>query len=343
MEVVELDAPVWRDEPATNPARGALGPDHLAYMIYTSGSTGRPKGVMVPHRGVCNLVSTHQKTLRIDSDSRVLQFASLSFDACTWEWPAALCAGACLYLASRDNLTPGERLSATLREQRITHAILPPVALGAVSSTDGLEKLGSLMVAGEACAAALVTKWARGRPFMNGYGPTETTVCASLHICDERDAGSPPIGRPIFNAKVYILDNRMRPVPIGVAGEIHVGGVQVTRGYLGRAGLTAERFVADPFGGDRGARMYKTGDLGRWRRDGAIEYLGRNDHQVKIRGFRIELGEIENQLARHGQVYEAAVIAREDVPGQKRLVAYVVPVQQDSAPSVEELRDFLEA
>jgi amino acid adenylation domain-containing protein len=315
-------------------------PANLAYVIYTSGSTGLPKGVMLEHRGVCNLVAAQLKITDVSAHSRILQFASLSFDACTWEWVMALCTGASLCLATRDDLAPGEPLRATLSNQRITHALLPPVALGALSSQEGLDGLNTLLVGGEACSAALVGRWAPGRRFINAYGPTEITVCATEHPCDPRDVNAPPIGRPILNARTYILDDRQRPVPLGAVGEIYIGGVGVARGYLNRPDLTAERFLPDPFSGSAGRRMYRTGDIGRWRPDGVVEYLGRNDHQVKIRGFRIELGEIEAQLSAHANVKDVVVIAREDVPGDKRLVAYLVP-DDAGAPSIEELRKQL--
>jgi amino acid adenylation domain-containing protein/thioester reductase-like protein len=317
--------------------------EHLANVIYTSGSTGQPKGVMVPHRGICNLAVTQLPTLRITSDSRILQFASLSFDASTWEWTSALCSGACLCLADREDLAPGEPLHATLRALQITHAILAPVAVGALPSVEGLDAVGTMLVGGEACPAALVQRWAHGRRFINGYGPTEASVCASLHICDEHERGNPPIGRPISNVRTYILDARQRPVPIGVTGELYIGGVGVARGYLHRPQLTDERFVADPFAAEARSRLYRTGDLARWRAEGTIEYLGRNDDQVKIRGLRIELGEIQAQLALHPQVRECVVVAREDIAGDKRLVAYVVAADLQMVPKVEELRDRLKA
>jgi amino acid adenylation domain-containing protein/thioester reductase-like protein len=326
--IVELDgdwSTIAKHEDA-NPVPSILGlsPERLAYVIYTSGSTGQPKGVMLEHRGLCNLAIVQRHLFGIQSDSRVMQFASLSFDACTWEWVMALCSGACLCLASREDLAPGEPLRSVLQAQKITHATLPPVALGTMSCSEELNGLHTLIVAGEACSEALVKRWGQGRRFVNAYGPTEVTICASMHWCDPFAQGSPPIGRPISNTRIYILDNHDQPVPIGVPGEICIGGVGIARGYLNRPGLTAERFIADPFVEDPQARMYRSGDLGRWRPNGTIEYLGRNDHQVKIRGFRIELGEIESQLLRHPHVKEAAVLAREDEGEGRRVIAYVV-------------------
>ena len=317
-----------------------LHADHLAYVIYTSGSTGRPKGVLLEHHGLCNVATLQQHVFATRTDSRVLQFASFSFDACTWEWVMALCAGARLCAASRADLIPGERLQATLDTLGITHATLPPIVLGALLPEAGSETLRTLIVAGEACPGTLVQQWAHGRQFVNAYGPTETTICASMQSCDLHEGENPPIGRPVANSRIYILDDHCEPVPIGLTGEIYIGGDGVGRGYLRQPKLTAERFMADPFATDPPARMYKTGDLGRWREDGSIEFQGRNDHQVKIRGFRIELGEIEIQLQRHAQVKEAVVIAREDVPGEKRLVAYVV-IQLSNDPTESIFRQQL--
>lgn len=326
------------------PRELGLHPSHLAYVIYTSGSTGKPKGTMLEHRGACNLAAVQRHAFAVRSDSRVLQFSSLSFDACTWEWIMALSAGGRLCMASRDALIPGEPLLATLRGLRITHATLPPVALGALPANEELSDLTHLVVAGEACSPTLMANWAPGRRFINAYGPTEATVCASMHVCNPKETTNPPIGRPIANARIYILDQRGRVVPAGVVGQIYLAGVGLARGYLNRPELTAERFVADPFSAEPNARMYKTGDLGRWRADGTIEYLGRNDHQVKIRGFRVELGEIEAQLTRCDAVKESAVLMREDVSGDRRLVAYVVPNlhgKSAAAPSAEDLRAHL--
>ena len=326
---------------------GSIGlrPEHLAYVIFTSGSTGEPKGVLLQHRGLCNLAATQIRAFGVKRGSRVLQFASLSFDACTWEWVMALCAGGCLCLVNQEQLTPGEPLRDLLCTRRITHATLPPVAVGALPADAPLDDLGTLVVAGEACPSTLVSRWARGRNFINAYGPTETTVCATMHVCDPDERGAPPIGKPIQNTQIYILDPHLQPVPIGVVGEIYVGGVSLARGYLNRPELTQMRFVRSPFGRQSDSRIYKTGDLGKWHANGAIEYLGRNDHQIKIRGFRVELGEIEAQLTRHPLVKEAVVIAREEGSSGKRLIAYVIgSVSNDTTnPSAQALRVYLKS
>ena len=300
-------------------------PENLAYVIYTSGSTGKPKGVLVAHQGLCNLAVTQIQLFDVEPESHVLQFASLSFDASIAEIVIALCSGARLCLGTPNSLLPGATLIKLLHEQAITHVTLPPSAL-AVLPTEKLPALRTIIVAGEACSPNLVAQWSNDRRFFNAYGPTEATVCATAAECTN-DNRKPPIGRPIANTQVYILDRHLQPVPIGVPGELHIGGVGLARGYLNRPELTEEKFISNPFSDEPEARLYKTGDLARYLSDGNIEFLGRVDHQVKIRGYRIEPGEIEAIVAQNHDVREVAVIDREDNPGQKRLVAYIVPEQ----------------
>ncbi len=313
----------------------------LAYVIYTSGSTGTPKGVMVEHKGLSNLAQAQIRVFDVQPDSRVLQFASFSFDACISEIAMALCRGATLYLASREALLPGEPLLATLSSHAITHVTLPPVAAGILAphaDSEALRALRTLAVAGEACPAALVRRWAKDRRMINAYGPTEATVCASMQVCEPGETdGAVPIGTPMDNVRIHLLDELGQPVPIGVAGEIHIGGIGLARGYLNLPEMTRERFVEDPFSGAAQARLYRTGDLGRWLPDGSIEYLGRNDTQVKLRGFRIEPAEVEARLRLHPQVKDAIVMAREDAPGDPRLAAYVTATDRvELWPSVSE-------
>ncbi|HEY0014798.1 MAG TPA: amino acid adenylation domain-containing protein, partial [Longimicrobium sp.] len=315
------DAPALAGAPETDPARGGLTPDHLAYVIYTSGSTGRPKGVMVGHRGACNLVTAQVAAFGIEADSQVLQFASFSFDASVSEVLTALCRGAALHLPRRGALLAGETLVRAL--DGITHVTLPPAVMATLPDDARLQSVRMLALAGEALPEAVAKRWGPGRRLINAYGPTEATVCATLHPWREGDEGSPPIGRPMANTRIYVLDPAGKPVPPGVAGGLYVGGAGVARGYLDRPALTADRFVPDPFGGEPGARLYRTGDRGWWRADGTLEFSGRIDFQVKLRGFRIELGEIEAVLRRHESVADCVVMARAEA-GEQRLVAYVV-------------------
>ncbi len=315
--------------PAIRDLRSAIS---LAYIIYTSGSTGTPKGVAITHRSLRHLVESQIREFRIDATSRVLQFASLSFDASVSEIFTALLAGAHLFMAPRNVLVPSRELLALMKRWRITTVTFPPSVLSKLPASN-LPALRTLVSAGEACSAELVSRWAPGRLFLNAYGPTEVTVCATIGEA-RADGRKPTIGRAMGDARVYVLDEQRRPVAIGVTGELYVGGPGVASGYWNRPELTAASFLPDPFSSEADARMYRTGDLARFLPDGNLEFLGRRDEQVKVRGFRIELGEIETALRKDPSVREAAVVAEGE-----RLVAYVVPNVEAKAewwPSIAE-------
>ena len=304
-------------QPDGLPAQAA-DPQQAAYVIYTSGSTGVPKGVVVPHAGLGSLGAAMMERLAITPDSRVLQFSSSGFDASVMDQLMAFHAGAALVVPAAQQLL-GTDLADLLERQAVSHALIPPAALATLPPGE-FPNLQTLVVGGDACPAALAARWSQGRRMVNAYGPTEITICASMSA--PMDATEPPsIGRPVWNTRMYVLDDSLRPVPPGVAGELYIAGSGVARGYLKRPVLSAERFIANPFG-EPGSRMYRSGDLARWRSDGSLDFLGRADQQVKIRGFRIEPGEIESVLLKHPQVTQAAVVVREDIPGDRRLVAY---------------------
>ncbi|MCE9671221.1 non-ribosomal peptide synthase/polyketide synthase [Myxococcus stipitatus] len=321
------------------PLQVEMSADNLAYIIFTSGSTGRPKGTLLAHRGLCNTALAAARTHGVRPDSRVLQFAAIGFDASVCEVFSTLLAGARLCLASRDAMMPGAPLQELLSSSGITTVTLTPSVLAQLDPK-ALPALETVISAGEACTPELARRWLEGRRFINAYGPTEVTVCATLEDAVEPERLS--IGRAWPNVRLYVLDAGMQPLPVGVPGELYVGGVGVARGYLDRPELTAERFVADPFGSVPGARLYRTGDRVRWMRDGRLEFLGRLDHQVKLRGFRIELGEIEAALAEQPTVKDAVVLVREEAQGRKQLVAYLV-AEEDEPPEPESLRRALEA
>ena len=334
-------------------------PESLAYVIYTSGSTGRPKGVALSHRGLVNLCAAQAESFAPGPGDRVVQFAPASFDASVFELAMALGAGAEIRLADADDLLPGEPLHRLLGDLRITNATMPPSALGALppgAGVDGdLPALRTVIVAGEACPPELARRWGAdgARDFWNAYGPTETTVWATADRYADPDRPV-TIGRPIANARVHLVDRDGVAVPPGVPGELLVGGPGLARGYLGRPAMTAVKFVPDPFGGEGGGRLYRTGDVARRLPDGRIDFVGRIDHQVKVRGFRIELGEIEAVLSGHPAVAEAVVVARDDGPAAEsraarlRLVGYVVARDGGAAPELPaeltaRLRDRLPA
>ncbi len=345
-QVIELDTG-WStiaEEPDSRPGRGGITPGSLAYVIYTSGSTGRPKGAMNEHRGILNRLFWMQRAYEVGPRDRVLQKTPFSFDVSVWElfWP--LMFGATLVIAKPEGHKDPGYLAEVIQAAGITTMHFVPSMLTVFlddAGAAGCTSLRRVFCSGEALSAPLVDAFfARlGRAELhNLYGPTEAAVDVTFFAC-RPGLSVIPIGRPVDNTSVYLLDERGEPVPRGVRGELHIGGVQVGRGYLDRAELTAERFLPDPFRG-QGARLYRTGDVARWLPDGSIEYLGRADFQVKIRGFRIELGEVESALLRHGMVREVVVVAREDRPGDKRLVAYLV-FAEGPAPTVGELRAFL--
>ncbi|CFM89195.1 non-ribosomal peptide synthetase [Burkholderia pseudomallei] len=305
---LESDAGAWRHERDDDPPPSGLTPRHLAYVIYTSGSTGQPKGVMVEHRSVCNLVAWHAGAFDVGTGCRSASVAGVAFDATTWEVWAALCNGGCLSLAPGDAASDPQALLRWWRAQELDVGFLvTPLAELAYATGQSNAGMRTLLIGGDR-----LSRWPDSMPpgqmLVNNYGPTEATVVATSGRLQPGEA-TPPIGRPIANTRVYVLDAWLRPAPIGVAGELYIGGVQVARGYLNRPELTRERFIDDPF--VAGGRLYRTGDLARWRTDGRLEYLGRNDFQVKIRGFRIELGEIEAQLAKVADVREVVVLARD--------------------------------
>jgi len=351
--LLELDdpSPAWDACPDANPdvASVGLGAGHLAYMIYTSGSTGLPKGAMNEHRGIVNRLLWMQDEYRLDASDAVLQKTPFSFDVSVWEFFWPLLAGARLVMARPDGHKDPAYLSALIREQRITTMHFVPSMLHAFleerSAPECAAALRRVMCSGEALPASAVARFHAllpGVELHNLYGPTEAAVDVTAWHCEPGDDRLiVPIGRPIANTRMYVLDPHLEPVPQGVTGELYIAGVQVGRGYLNRDELTAERFLVDPFVAGDHARMYRTGDLGRWLPDGSIEYLGRNDFQVKIRGFRIELGEIEARLLEHGSVGAAVVLARPDRSGDLQLVAYYVPANGQGAVSVEAFRQHL--
>jgi amino acid adenylation domain-containing protein len=306
-------------KPHTNPSCPNRDSHNLAYVMFTSGSEGRAKGVMVTSIGIASLVFSQIERFRLEPSSRVLLYASLSFDASMSEIIVTLSSGAALVIIGSDERS-GDLLRNAIVSQRITHATLPPTTLNALESHRDFH-LDNLVVAGESISTQLVGRWSIGRRLVNAYGPTETTVCAS--ISDPLVGEMVTIGKPILNTQIYLLEQNLQPVPVGVPGELYIAGAGLARGYLNRPRMTAERFVANPFG-PPGTRMYRTGDLARWLPDGNLEFLGRVDQQVKIRGFRVELGEIEAALLQEEGIEQALVVMREDVLGEKKLVGYVV-------------------
>ena len=336
---------VIASESTDNPVNGANA-ENLAYVIYTSGSTGRPKGVMNEHRGICNRLLWMQDAYSLTREDRVLQKTPFSFDVSVWEFFWPLMFGARLVIAKPGGHRDSEYLVKLIVEHKITTLHFVPSMLQAFLLNDNVETCQSLkrvICSGEALPYSLQERFfsCLEAELHNLYGPTEAAVDVTYWACHrESKLSTVPIGRPVANTQIYLLDTLLQPVPIGVPGELHIGGVQVARGYLNRPELTTEKFIPDPFSSDSNARLYKTGDLARYLPDGNILYLGRLDFQVKIRGNRIELGEIEATLSQHPSIREAVVVAQEYDLGDKRLAAYVVPKHEQSI-SISHLRDFL--
>jgi amino acid adenylation domain-containing protein len=312
---------------------------NLAYIIYTSGSTGKPKAVELSLRSLLNLISWHHRAFSLSSADRSTLLAGPSFDASVWElWPY-LCSGAALCIPPRDVLLSPANLIQWMRQHQITISFLPtPLAEAVIEQheregwPEGL-RLRALLTGGDRLRRAPIEPLPFS--FYNNYGPTEATVVATMSEVEAGGEGAPPVGRAIDNAEVYVLDERMELVPEGVVGEVYIGGEGLARGYLGRAGLTAERFVPDALSGRVGGRLYRSGDKGRRVGGGELEVVGRADGQVKVRGYRVEVGEVESALMEHEDVSQAVVMVREDAPGDKRLVAYVVSSPGRSVNVVE--------
>ncbi|MFI9453762.1 non-ribosomal peptide synthase/polyketide synthase [Amycolatopsis sp. NPDC052450] len=346
VERVLLDDPAITAELAALDAStvdvSGISLNQAAYVIYTSGSTGKPKGVVLSHDGIGSLISTATERIGIGEDSRVVQFASTGFDVTVWDLVMSLCVGGTLIVVPSHRRVAGVELTGYIAGNAATHMILPPSLVAALPPECELPKGAVLIVGTETVPPELIARWAEDLNVVAAYGLTEATVNSTLWAAEPGWTGPIPIGGPDPNTRCYVLDTALRPVPVGVEGELYVGGRGLARGYAGRPGLTAERFVADPFAGG-GERMYRTGDRVRWRADGNLDFLGRTDHQVKIRGFRIEPGEIESALAGYAGVERIAVVPREVKPGDRRLVAYVVP-EADASPSLlKELRGHAES
>jgi amino acid adenylation domain-containing protein len=340
-QLVYVGDPRVADQPRVAPSVDS-GAGDLAYVIYTSGSTGRPKGVEITHSSLTNLVDWHVQAFSVTAADQASQVAGLGFDATVWElWPY-LAVGACVHLAGEETRNSAELLRDWLLAQKITIGFVP---------TPLLEHLLTLPWPRTSALRVLLTGGdtlhrypPADLPFVlvNNYGPTECTVVGTSGLIPPEKAPTipPPIGRAIANTRIYLLDEQLSIVPVGEAGEIYIGGAGLARGYRNHPALTAERFVPDPFAGQPGSRLYKTGDLGRFLPDGQVAFLGRADDQIKIRGYRIEPGEISSRLNQHADVRASLIVAREDTPGNKRLVAYVL-LKPDADPTYTELRDFL--
>ncbi|MBG1266526.1 non-ribosomal peptide synthetase [Nostoc sp. WHI] len=346
---LDADWEVISQESKENPV-SAVNLDNLVYVIYTSGSTGKPKGIALPHRALSNLCQWHLANLK--TGVGVLQFASLSFDASIHEMFAAWCSGGTLFMIPENLRLDVKELIYFLAHKPIQKVILPVVVLQQLAEMYGQEKhlfqnIKEAIATGEQLQINLpiinLFKQLEDCSLHNHYGPSETHVVTALTLSKLPDEWRtyPPVGKPIANTQIYILDNHLKPVPIGVIGELYIGGVNLARGYFNRPELTSQKFIPNPFGNEPGSRLYKTGDLARYLSDGNIEFLGRIDHQAKIRGFRVELGEIESVLNKHPQVNQAIVTIKVETTGEKRLISYIV-LQQDQTITTLELRQFLQ-
>lgn len=319
---LDKDSCEFESESVENPTL-TITPKNLAYVIYTSGSTGWPKGVMVEHQGIVNLAYEQIKKFNLNNDTKVLQLSSLSFDASVWEIIMAFVSGGTLCLGSKEELMPGPSLVKYIDNHKISIALFTPAALSAMDGKSlEMKTLKTIIVGGDICTKELAIEWGGNRNFYNAYGPTEATVCTT--ISEWNGYSTPNIGNPIANHQSYVLDSNMEPVPIGVQGELYIGGDGVARGYLNLPDLTLQKFLANPFCTKSNSRIYKTGDLVKWNVDGRLEYIGRSDNQVKIRGFRIELGEVESFIKQLKNVRDTVVVAKEEKSGDKRLVAYLI-------------------
>ncbi|HLD65004.1 MAG TPA: non-ribosomal peptide synthetase, partial [Pseudomonas sp.] len=352
---LDLDAALPADLAASNPQLPATGvraagvrATDLAYVIYTSGSTGKPKGVMIEHRSLVASTQARRAVYPQGPDTRFMLLSSIAFDSSVAGIFGTLTTGATLCIPDAQTAKDPGAIGRFIATHSVNTLLCVPslarLVLASLAKAGGTS-LGELIVAGEACPVTLVHECSAFAPpiaLYNEYGPTEATVWASVHRCAPDEAGPVPIGRPIQNTRLYLLDEQGLPVPLGVPGELYVGGAGVARGYLNRADLSAESFLSDPFSSLPDARMYRTGDLARWRDDGVLDFLGRNDQQLKIRGFRVEPGEIEALMLSHPGVREAAVIARETTPGASRLIAYLsVEPPLDGRDTRKSLRPFL--
>jgi amino acid adenylation domain-containing protein len=346
MEIVYLDInkeitlPNQDKSPSTS-----IDPDNGAYVLYTSGSTGEPKGVLITHRGAYNVVQAEIEKFEVAPESRVLQYASLNFDTSVVQIFMALGSGATLILVPKELLIDQSGLTHLLRSQKLTHIDIPPSVLRQLPS-DSLPDVKVVSTGGERCTEEIVSRWSKSRRFFNCYGTTETAICSTIMECDQKGDNHPPVGLPIKNTHVYLLDEYLKPVPLGAEGSIYIGGYGIARGYLNHPGLTADKFVPDPFSHKPGARLYTSGDVGYYDTDGNIMFVGRSDDQIKIRGNRVEPGEIETTLREHPGVQEAVILPQVDENGNKFLIAYIVPEIGEEGKielSVGTLREFIRA